>query len=211
MTDSQRDMATSDFHHPLLGPVFRLAPDLGLRVPPTLAPELRSDSGEWGGLQHANQLLSTRFYPKRRMYLAHVPKSMSRSLAQEASVMFAQDLSVAATRGFRESKRGKADVHFPWLVTHLQIERWREALLWTWAVARMGGVDGVWGVQAREELWSVLGLSEERGVPEVAVIIQDERATVEDMDEVMARNDWQFPEASEYLFSMCYSLHIGYR
>lgn len=116
--------------------------------------------------------------------------------------MFSRELAVAATRGFRESKRGKADVHFAWLVTHLQIERWREALLWSWAVARLGGEEGMWGDDAREDLWGVLGLTGTTGpLPEEVVVIQNERTTLDDMDLMMDRNDMQFPEASEYLFS----------
>jgi hypothetical protein len=32
------------------------------------------------------------------------------------------------------------------------------SLVWTWAVARMGGLDGTWGTDEREELASILRL-----------------------------------------------------
>jgi 3-O-alpha-D-mannopyranosyl-alpha-D-mannopyranose xylosylphosphotransferase len=136
---------------------------------------------------------------------------MTRSVAHEASIMFSRQLALASTRGFRESKRGRADVHFAWLATHLHIERWREALLWSWAVARLGGEDGLWGDSAREELWDALnlqGITELTGeVPRDVVIVQGVRNILEDMDGMMEKNDWQFPEASEYLFSQ-YHHHL---
>lgn len=182
----------------MLGPVFRLEPAYSLRVPSTLSPALRSDSGEWGGLQHANSLLSTRFYPKRRMYMTHVPKAMTRTMAHEASIMFAREWSVAGTRGFRESRRGEADIHFSWLVTHLHIERWREALLWTWAVARLGE-DGMWGKDAKEELRRVLRLDGSQ--TDQILVLQNERDTLFDMEDIMVQQDWEFPRGSNYLFS----------
>jgi 3-O-alpha-D-mannopyranosyl-alpha-D-mannopyranose xylosylphosphotransferase len=200
--DVQRDLSPTDFHHPLLGPVFRLAPDPGLRVSPLLLPHLVSDPGEWGALQHANYLLSNRFYSKNRMYMAHVPKSMSLSLSHEASIMFADALALSATRGFRESKRGSGDVHFNWLVTHLHIERWREALLWSWAVAKLGGQDGMWRDTEKDLLRETLGFGSVSpgDLPDNVVIVSFPRSTMVDMDEIMEKTEWPFPQGSNYVF-----------
>ena len=64
----------------------------------------------------------------------------------------------AGERGFRKSHRGKGDLEMSWLISHLKVERWREALIWVWAVGRVGGQEGVWGDKAREEIKGLLGI-----------------------------------------------------
>lgn len=43
-------------------------------------------------------------------------------------------------------------------------------MLWTWAIARLGGEDGMWGVEEREEIREMLGMSRES--EQKSVIIQ---------------------------------------
>ena len=186
-------MSPSDFFHPILGAVLRLDP--GLDVEPVFPPSLRSTPGEWGGLQHANEILSRRFPWRKRMYMHHLPKSLSKHLVHEASVMFADDLTIAATRGFRESQCGEGDIEMAWLVTHLGIERWREALLWTWAVAKVGGEEGIWGDGARQEIRDLLHL-ESDDQREIVPVIRGERTTLEDIAEMSG----QQPKHTQYRF-----------
>ncbi|TXT03812.1 hypothetical protein VHUM_04333 [Vanrija humicola] len=191
-------MSPTDFHHPLLGPVHRL--DQGTKVEPKIAEKLLSSSGEWGGLQHAAYLISERFTTRKRMYENHVPRAMSRSLTHEASIMFAEQLSTATTRTFRESKRGVGDIEMSWLVTHLQIERWREALLWSFIVARVGGADGKWGDGARDELRRVLGVDKgDEG--DVVVVKKGRRETIVDVPYLDRHGGWEDPEGTYYKFS----------
>ncbi|WVQ83148.1 hypothetical protein IAT38_005286 [Cryptococcus sp. DSM 104549] len=196
-----KTLSTSDFRHPLGGNLLRLDP--GLTVPEFMTPKQLSDSGEWGALQHANQLLSARFSPLRRMYMHHLPKVQSRALLHEASVMWAGELSLAATRGFRESKKGAGDVEMAWLITHLRVERWREALLWSWVVAKVGGVDGVWAEEEKDALRKVLGLKdgEGEGMKRVQVERQVERSTLSDLGGLMDQAGWEGPKATHYEFS----------
>jgi 3-O-alpha-D-mannopyranosyl-alpha-D-mannopyranose xylosylphosphotransferase len=113
--------------------------------------------------------------------------------------MFARELSESATRPFRESRKGFADVEMAWLVTHLQIERWREALLWTWAVAKVGDLEGNWGPEARDELRKVLGLSKgaEKGQSTTASTLKDHRDTLKDFEYVSAQGSWEMPTATD--------------
>lgn len=145
-------MSPLDFHRPLLGPVLRLATQL--TVPPHLPTSMRSSPGEWGGLQHASLLLSKRFTLRSQPYPEHFPKSLTLSMMDEASIMFSTELGLASTRGFRESKRGKGDVEMAALASWLRVERWREALLWTWVVGKQGPI---WGLEARKELEGLFG------------------------------------------------------
>lgn len=43
------------------------------------------------------------------------------------------------------------------MMVHFVIERWREALLWSWTVARHGGVDDYWGEAEMNSAWAQLG------------------------------------------------------
>ncbi|RSH78093.1 uncharacterized protein EHS24_002549 [Apiotrichum porosum] len=200
-----RHMATTDYHHPILGMITRLDP--GTTVKPVIASNLLSHSGEWGGLQHANFLISQRFPSRTRQYMHHLPKSLTRSLMHEAQVMFAKQLTLASTRTFRESRRGVGDIEMAWLVTHLQIERWREGLLWTWAVARVGGLDGKWGADARAEMRAALGFDEDWSsatsttVSGQVTIDHIIRSTLKDAPKLTQKGGWEEPKATTYLWS----------
>ncbi|KAL1405386.1 hypothetical protein Q8F55_009017 [Vanrija albida] len=191
-------MSPTDYHHPVLGAVHRLAP--GLTVEPKIDPKLLDNSGEWGGLQHAAYLIAQRFTGRKRMYEHHVPKAMSRSLTHEATVMFAETFAKSTTRSFRESRRGVGDIEMTWLVTQLQIERWREALLWSFIVARVGGPSGKWGDGARDELRRVFGL-EEGNEGDVVVVETDRRETIVDVPNLDRHGGWDDPKNSFYRWS----------
>lgn len=49
------------------------------------------------------------------------------------------------------------DAYLPFLVTHWIVERHREALLWSWVVARLGGDDDEWGPAQSAQAWRELG------------------------------------------------------
>lgn len=105
--------------------------------------------------------------------------------------MFGTDLAVAATRGFRESKRGTADLEMAALASWLRIERWREALLWTWVVGKVEGSDGVWGDGAREELRELFGTG--LGEGRIALVRKGVRKTVQDADRYLFSNNLDEP------------------
>ena len=112
-------------------------------------------------------------------------------MMDEASVMFAEELSISATRGFRESKRGLADLEMAALASWLRIERWREALLWTWVVAKIGGVNGIWDDEARKELRKLFGTELEKG--KNAVVRKGARKTVLDADRYLFTHNMDEP------------------
>ncbi|WRT64707.1 uncharacterized protein IL334_001641 [Kwoniella shivajii] len=195
-----RSLSKSDFRHPLLGNLIRM--DAGLLVDPSMTPMQLTDSGEWGALQHANELLSKRFPSRRRMYLHHLPKTQSKSILHEAVTMWKDELSVASSREFRESKRGHGDVEMAWLTTNLRIERWREALLWSWIVAKIGGEDGVWTRESKDQLVKLLDVNDGHISGHQKIIIQRaDRMTLADTLELNDQAGWQNPQASSYQFS----------
>lgn len=94
---------------------------------------------------------------------------LSTPLLEEIAIMWRTDFTQSAHRRFREVDRGLTDssrvgdLHASWLGPLFLVERARESMLWTWAIARMGGLDGMWGEEEREELREMLGLSEGEG------------------------------------------------
>ena len=161
--------------------------------------------GENGGLYHANSLLSQRFPKRLRQYTSHVPKVISRELHHEMSLMFREPLTTSGIRRFRESSVGHGDVQTLWLTMHLRIERWREALLWSFAVAGMGTIGewGVWGRDARDHLRHLFGLVEgDENVVQIEVH-KGERSTLRDwrMEHHFQRAGWEAPKATQMVFS----------
>lgn len=120
---------------------------------------------------------------------------MSLSLVQEASTIWAKDMSLAATRGFRESTQGMGDVEMAALVAYLRVERWREALLWIWVVAKVGGEKGFWDESARREVVDVLGEGIEGGD---VMVHKRERQTKRDAQRIMRDLGWAAPKATNF-------------
>lgn len=144
-----------------MGPVLRL--DLTLLVasePPPETVETISALGEWGPLYASNALLSHRFGWRARPYSQHVPKALSRSLLQEVSEMWPAAMTRTAGHKFRGmvSENGQeGDAYCVFLAMHLGVERWREALLWSFVVARIGGGGDEWGELELTRAWAAVG------------------------------------------------------
>ncbi|WWD21714.1 hypothetical protein CI109_106201 [Kwoniella shandongensis] len=200
-----RPHAVSDFHSPLYGSVIRFDHGYYQQVRPILDKSRFNDAGEVGGLYHANHILSQRFPRRLRPYFAHVPKVITRSLHHEASLMFKEDLAASSQRRFREMTLGEGDIQMQWLLTSLRVERWREALLWTYVVANLGALEPEeqWGDTARKELKDMFGLTENDEDVIKIEVHRGERWTLEQgrMDKGFEQAGWEPPKATEFLWS----------
>ncbi|BGP21828.1 hypothetical protein Rt10032_c01g0526 [Rhodotorula toruloides] len=128
-----RNLAFTDLDSPLTGPVFRMQRNLLIgRVAPGTSTD--DPEGEWKGLGYSNWLLDQRFGKRKRPYLAHVAKTVSMAVLREVQQVFHNEVSATAEARFR----GKApnEVQPLFLLTMYIIERHREALLWSFLVAR---------------------------------------------------------------------------
>lgn len=197
-------VSPADFYSSLYGSVFRIDTSARLNVQSSISSQDIASSGEWGGLHHANSLLSTRFPNRARHYLHHLPKTTSLSMFREAYRMFGQDLDFAATRPFRESIRGHGDIEIGFLIPYLRMERWREALLWSWTVARMGSLDdsqpGNWSEPARQELIRVLKV-DSLGLNSSVEVTRPVRNSHDDLNANFERMGWTPPLATKYTWS----------
>ncbi|KZT09088.1 uncharacterized protein LAESUDRAFT_537492 [Laetiporus sulphureus 93-53] len=147
------ELSTVSFYTSSYGLVIHMQPDLLVK------PARVTDRtiGEWRSLSETNYLLSQRFGARYRPYVSHEPKTASRALLHEMAVMWPESFAKTATHTFRETERGDGDVYALFMHAHFVVERAREALLWAWVVARVGGVDGNWGEKEAAQAWAELG------------------------------------------------------
>lgn len=127
---------------------------------------------------------------------------MSRNMHHEASIMFKDVLTASSSRRFRELTGGPPDVQMMFLMTALKVERWREALLWTYVVANLGGVEGMWDHSAREAIKDFFDLGEDDTDVEGIEVERGERWTTNRMriDKTFDQMGWHSPRRVKYLF-----------
>lgn len=101
--------------------------------------------------------IGARFGSRERPYVSHEAKSTSLAIVHEMSIIWSSQVSTTATHPFRETLHGESDFSIVFTMVHFVIERWREALLWSWTVARHGGVDDYWGEAEMNAAWAQLG------------------------------------------------------
>ena len=89
-------------------------------------------------LEWADELLSRRFGHRNRPYHSHESKTLSTPLLREMAAMYTDALAVSARVRVRADAASRVlNLHSLFLYVHFVVERHREALLWSWAVARM--------------------------------------------------------------------------
>lgn len=158
-----RSLSTADFASPLYGPVFLIARHS--MVDPV---EDQEDGlGEYPSYKYTAWLLGQRFGSRKRSYIHHVHKIYIRPLVQESQLMFGDELTRTASQRFRGGGR---TVNNQLLTYNFVIERHREALLWSYFVARLDrDGDGVYSDDELEEAFSDLGLAWNTSVSMVQV------------------------------------------
>lgn len=113
----------------------------------------RPSDGEWLSLEHSNELLSQRFGYRKRPYVVHESKSASTPLLREMVHIFAPAFAETGHNRFRATPAyARRDVHPFFTFAHFVVERWREAALWAWVVARSADRGVNWLEAAWEEI-----------------------------------------------------------
>lgn len=179
------DLTASDFYTSSYGIVLRMQADLlvsSVQNPKGIA------TGEWIALEFTNYNLGKRFGNRKRPYNAHTAKTFSTSLWKEFATIWQKELDITSTHPFRGMKDGgQPDIYMGFLFTHSIVERWREGLLWSWAVAKHGGLNDEWDDEAKARAWEDLG-----GKPgEKELVVKVTPRTSSDPDIV----DWTLREA----------------
>lgn len=158
-------MSPADFATPLFGQVFRIQKDLGVGGEAPGTSKQRGD-GEWPGMTYSAWLLDRRFGVRSRGYLVHQGKMLSTPLLDEVASIWAQELKSTAEVRFRGTA---TEVNMLFLSTYYVIERHREALLWSYFIARMDSRrQGYYSMEDRAALGKDLGISIQDGQSLVA-------------------------------------------
>ncbi|KAL7417606.1 hypothetical protein BDY24DRAFT_375433 [Mrakia frigida] len=204
-----RPHTLTDWVHPLFGPIVRIAQpgtiEPATEFPPTACPH------ELSALTRSNFLLGHRFGAKKRAPVEHIGKLLSTPMLEEIAIIWRSDFAFSAHRRFREVERGLSDssrvgdLHPSWLAPMFLIERARESMLWTWAVVRLGGEDGMWGDEEREEIRKMLRVREATTQKSV-VIPRFDKSTRPMMDwknlePQMKEMGVEGPQVTEFLWS----------
>ncbi|SNX86939.1 uncharacterized protein MEPE_05648 [Melanopsichium pennsylvanicum] len=121
-------VSASDFWSPLYGPSFRFNSDITAAGEVNAATQNDSEPAD-APLIRASRLLNQRFENKARRKLLDLPQPLSRPIIQEMQQLWPQELDIAATT---LDKR----VDLPFLAAHYTVEKYREALLWSFIVAK---------------------------------------------------------------------------
>ncbi|KAI0927538.1 hypothetical protein AcV5_008051 [Taiwanofungus camphoratus] len=191
-----KPLTPASFYTSAYGLVLNLQSNL--MVPPYR--QIGKNQGEWRSLRETNFLLSNRFGSRHRPYVAHEAKTASLALLHEMSVIWPDAFARTATHLFRETQNGDGDVNTMFMLTHFIVERAREALLWSWVVGRIGGVDDSWGEQEAAQAWRELG-----GVSnETSILVQSEmRQTLEKgrIEKVLRDSGYKGQSRTSYIFS----------
>ncbi|KAH9916760.1 uncharacterized protein BXZ73DRAFT_53589 [Epithele typhae] len=141
---------------PVYGTVMRIQADM------TVGPDWpQTERGEWKTMGVTNWLLSAclceRFGRRRRPYIQHQAKAVSFPVLQELSIIWKDWTARSASHRFRETEGNPGDIYEMFLFAHFLVERNREALLWAWAVGRIGGLDDSWSEHETTRAWIELG------------------------------------------------------
>lgn len=153
-------MSPADFASPLFGQVFRIQKDLGVGGEAPGTSKQKAD-GEWPGMTYSAWLLDRRFGIRSRSYLVHQGKMLSTPSLDEVAAIWSEELKESAQSRFR----GKiTEVNMLFLSTYYTIEKHREALLWSYFIARMDSRrHGHYSAEDRAALGRELGISIQEG------------------------------------------------
>ncbi|KAG8731846.1 hypothetical protein FRC11_001963, partial [Ceratobasidium sp. 423] len=147
------DLSPWDFYTKSYGLVLRMQSDL---LVSSLVDGARPSDDEWRSLEFSNRLLSDRFGLRKRPYVVHEAKAFKRSLISEISLIWSAGVAETSIHPFRTDPLLR-DVHTGFMAAHFVVERWREGLLWSWIVARLGGNDDEWDAMTSMQAWRELG------------------------------------------------------
>ncbi|KAI1085358.1 hypothetical protein F5B20DRAFT_132 [Whalleya microplaca] len=125
--------AASDFYSPLFGPALGFKPD-HYNVKHLGGRDSVPSFGEKPFVYYTSYLLNHRFGERNRHVQAHFGHSVSRAVMREAMASFPQPAARGACERFRGESRFQI---YPWYASfHYMIERFREALLWSFVMSR---------------------------------------------------------------------------
>lgn len=195
--------SVSDLTSPLFGPVIKSDTGLFSFYRPSEHPFQRywNPAGEEVGIKRAAWILGQRFSMRSLPYITHHPRSLSLPLLKEAAQTFPESFSNTTLARFRAQKEVPTSIQAFFLASWYIVERHREALLWTWAIAKWGGSEGLLSVATKRKMWDELRSGEgESGKDDIEVPRPIRRSRNSDT-QAFERAGVPSPRNTEYSFS----------
>jgi hypothetical protein len=196
-----RKLAVSDFTTPLYGPVIKTLTRFTSMYLPAERTFWRTinPAGEEPGIKRAAWVLGKRFSLRPYYYITHHPRTLWLPLLREAAQTFPQAFTDTPLSRFRAQDDVPASVQAVFLGSWYVVERHREALLWSWVVARWGGRSGNLSTAFKDSMWAEL--ADEVSPPKFRLSIRvPVRAPVINTD-VFQKANVSMPTSTEYSFS----------
>ncbi|KAI5195540.1 hypothetical protein E4T39_08167 [Aureobasidium subglaciale] len=196
-----RKLAVSDFTTPLYGPVIKTLTRITSMYLPAKNTLWRyiKPAGEEPGIKRAGWVLGMRFSQRPLYYITHHPRVLWLPLLREAAQTFPEAFTDTPLSRFRMQDDVPASIQAVFLGSWYVVERHREALLWTWAVAKWGGLDGTMTDLKKERMWMELA-DEPTYLRSYLNIRVPVRAPIEDPNVFRSANI-SMPTSTEYSFS----------
>jgi hypothetical protein len=196
-----RPLALSDFTTPLYGPVIKTFSRITSMYLPSKNPiqRITNPSGEETGIKRAAWVLGQRFSTRPYYYITHHPRTLWLPLLREAAQTFPDAFSDTALSRFRAETGVPTPIQAVFLASWYIVERHREALLWSWAVAKWAGTDDIISPAMKERMWTELAGETPSPGSHIKVHVPI-RSPVEDV-ETFAKANIDIPTSTEYSFS----------
>ncbi|SPC66684.1 uncharacterized protein UHOD_02171 [Ustilago sp. UG-2017b] len=192
--------SVSDLTSPLFGTVIKSDTRFFSFYRPSEHPfqRLWNPAGEEVGIKRAAWILGQRFPMRTLPYITHHPRSLSLPLLKEAAQTFPEAFSNTTLARFRAQKEVPTSIQAFFLASWYIIERHREALLWSWIVAKWGGIGGKLSSKTKQAMWEELSGS--RGLEDLKVTRPVRKSRDEDKEAFEAAGV-PAPKNTEYSFS----------
>ncbi|CAE6481932.1 unnamed protein product [Rhizoctonia solani] len=201
-------MTPWDFYTYAYGPVLRMQSDL--MVPPTTRETKKARVPQrfrTRPVDVTDLAIGDRFGQRYRPYTTHEAKTLVKSMVDEVTITWHSELHHTGQQRFRMNPEAK-DAYLPFLATHWMVERHREALLWSWVVARIGGDDDEWGPAQSAQAWKELGGVEKKDLVDArrkarSTLHEDQVASVLDStgDAAIGRSKYAFVSRDGYPYA----------
>jgi hypothetical protein len=196
-----RKLAVSDFTTPLYGPVIKtLTRFTSLYLPAeTTFWRTINPAGEEPGIKRAAWVLGKRFALRPYYYITHHPRTLWLPLLREAAQTFPEAFTNTPLSRFRAQDDVPASVQAVFLGSWYVVERHREALLWSWVVAKWGGMSGNLTKTLKDQMWDELSNGTSPSSSRLSIRVPV-RAPILNTD-VFERTNISMPTSTEYSFS----------
>ncbi|KAI4784980.1 hypothetical protein E4T52_00029 [Aureobasidium sp. EXF-3400] len=196
-----RKLAVSDFTTPLYGPVIKTLTRFTSMYLPAESTFWRTinPAGEEPGIKRAAWVLGKRFSLRPYYYITHHPRTLWLPLLREAAQTFPQAFTDTPLSRFRAQDDVPASVQAVFLGSWYVVERHREALLWTWVVAKWGGRSGNLSATSKDRMWAELTDEVSPSSSRLSIPVPI-RAPVINTD-VFQKANISIPTSTEYSFS----------